>query len=93
MHVYNDQLPEPLKELSYRQQRMLKFHLEGRNHIYKDSKVKFGEPIFHKNCNDTVVSKSKKEIYITRHLLTAECTHSVILSEENLDRYSDDEKA
>jgi len=80
-------------ELSYRQQRMLKFHLEGRDFLYKDSNVKFEEPIFHKRCNNTVISKSKKEIYITRHWLTAECTHSLVLKEEHLNRYSDDEKA
>lgn len=78
-------------ELTYRQQRMMKFHLEGRDYLYKDGKIKFDEPIFAKNCKDTIISKSKKEIYITRHLLTAECTHSLVLKDECYDRYSDEE--
>ncbi len=78
-------------ELSYRQQRMLKFHLESRDFVHKDNPVKFEEPKFPKNCNYTVISKSKKEIFITRHWLTAECTHSLVLKDECYDRYSDEE--
>ena len=91
MHLQDKQLSEPVKDLSFRQQRMLKFHLESRERLYKDSKIKFEEPKFFKKCNDSIVSKSEKLIFITRHWLTAECTHALILENDWLNRYSDDD--
>jgi hypothetical protein len=74
-----------------RQERMIKNHLNSRDQLYNDKKIKFEQPQFAKKCNDTIISKSKKEIFITRHLLTAECTHSLILKDEWLERYSEEE--
>jgi len=63
--------------------------LQSRNNLHKE--IKFEEPQFTKKCNDTVFSKGKNEIFITRNWLTSECTHSLTLSGESINRWSEEE--
>ena len=47
-----------------------------------------GQPKIIENDNDSVLSHSitKKIGFVTRHLLTAECTHSIVFEQEWYDR-------
>jgi len=69
-----------------REERMLKFHTESITHMHNEKILKnFGKP---KLEGDSVTSVNEKDkiAHITRHLLTGEATHSLILDGEYYDR-------
>ena len=73
-----------------RVERMLASHLVALSSHYGDDlkNMKFDEAMVMKNDNDSVVSHSisKKVGFVTRHLLTAEVTHSVVFEREWYER-------
>lgn len=69
-----------------REERMLKFHTESLVFLQNEKVLKnFEKP---KIEGDTITSINEKDriVHITRHLLTGESTHSLILSGENYER-------
>ena len=73
-----------------RKERMLACHTVALSSHYGDTlkSMKFDEPQIAEKDNDTVLSHStaKKVGFITRHLLTAEVTHSIVFEKEWYDR-------
>jgi len=71
-----------------REERMLSNHLSSLTGVFGENykSLKF-EPPAHPD-NDTYISNSptKKIAYITRHLLTSEVTHGLILEKETYNR-------
>lgn len=70
-----------------RDEQMLANHISSLTGVFEDYKsLKFLEPS-HPD-NDTYISNSpsKKIAYITRHLLTSEVTHGLILEKEHYNR-------
>lgn len=66
-------------------EKILSNHLSALSGHYQDlQKYSFNEPYFIDGQDDSVVSNSlsKKVAYITRHLLTCEVTHAIILDKE-----------
>lgn len=69
-----------------KEEKMLSFHRESLKHIHDEKTLKgFDEPIV-ENDSITSVNKLKKIAHITRHLLTCEATHSIILRDEWFNR-------
>ena len=69
-----------------RQERMLKSHVDSLTAIHCESILKgFDKPVLE---GDSVTSRneSKRIAHITRHLLTSEPTHSIILQGEHYER-------
>jgi len=69
-----------------REDKMLSFHTNSLTAIYDEKVLKgFNKP---KLDGDTItsVNESKKICFITRHLLTGESTHSLILENEFYER-------
>jgi len=70
--------------------RIFNTHLISLSSHYGDrlEKYNFESPVIYENQNDSVLSNSpsKKVAYITRHLLTSEVTHSIILDKESYSR-------
>ena len=73
-----------------RKERMLASHNVALLSHYGDTlkSMKFNEPEIKENDNDSVLSHSiaKKVGFVTRHLLTAEVTHSIVFEKEWYDR-------
>jgi len=71
-------------------EKMFSNHLVALSSYYKDDlkNMKFDEPKMIEKDNDSVLSHSisKKIGFITRHLLTADVTHSIIFEREWYDR-------
>jgi hypothetical protein len=69
-----------------RKERMLASHTVALSSYYGDALniMKFNEPEIKENDNDSVLSHStiKKVGFVTRHLLTAEVTHSIVFEKE-----------
>jgi hypothetical protein len=73
-----------------RKERMLTNHMVALSSHYGDKlkSLKFDEAKIIENDNDSVISHSitKKIGFVTRHLLTAECTHSIVFEKEWYER-------
>jgi hypothetical protein len=73
-----------------RKERMLASHTVALSSHYGDvlKSMKFDEPQIVEKDNDSVLSHSiaKKVGFVTRHLLTAEVTHSIVFEKEWYDR-------
>jgi len=76
--------------MSYRSERMICFHRAALSGCMAERNIKFNDPYIPQDAtlNDTVISNcpSKKVAVITRHLLTGEATHALILEKEHYDR-------
>lgn len=72
---------------SSREEKMFKAHLECRSYHYKDNVKDFKEPYRDPRDNETIASISKKEIFVTRHLITGETTHSIVFKDDWYDRF------
>lgn len=65
---------------------MLKHHKESLSFIHDEKTLKgFDEPLIERDTV-TSINKTKKIAHITRHLLTCEATHSIILKDEWFER-------
>jgi hypothetical protein len=73
-----------------RHERMFSNHMTALSSHYGESlkSMKFDKAKIMDNDNDSVLSHyvAKKIGFVTRHLLTAECTHSIIFEKEWYDR-------
>ena len=71
-------------------ERMFSNHLVELSSYYGDNlrSMKFDDPKIIKNDNDSVLSHSISEKigFVTRHLLTADVTHSIVFEKEWYDR-------
>jgi len=76
--------------MSYRTERMICFHKAALSGCMAERNIKFNDPFIPQEAtqNDTVISDcpSKRVAVITRHLLTGEATHALILEREFYDR-------
>jgi hypothetical protein len=73
-----------------RKEKIISSHLVALSSHYGDTlnSMKFDEPKIMENDNDSVLSHStaKKIGFVTRHLLTAEVTHSIVFQREWYER-------
>ena len=69
-----------------REDRMIKSHIESLSACHSEKIfLSFSKPKL-EGDSVTSISESKKIAHITRHLLTSEPTHSIILKDEFFDR-------
>ena len=73
-----------------RKEKMITNHMVALSSHYGDTlkSIKFNDAIIMENDNDSAMSHSitKKIGFVTRHLLTAECTHSIVFEKEWYER-------
>ena len=69
-----------------REERMINYHIDSLSACHSEKLFKsFGKPKL-EGDSVTSINESKRIAHITRHLLTSEPTHSIILKDEHFDR-------
>lgn len=70
------------------QERMYSTHMDSLSYYYRDDAVIQFEPAFRDpKDKETIVSKSEKEIYVTRHMMTGEPCSCIIFKGDWFDRF------
>jgi hypothetical protein len=72
------------------EERMYSTHMDSLSYHYRnDASIQFQPAFRDPKDRETIVSKSDKQIYVTRHMMTGEPCSSIIFQGDWFDRFVD----